>query len=192
MVQTLRLRELLASLQTQTHSPTQVEETTSPEGNGVGEEDDVRNDPCQEPAQRALMRILALTRGNRDTGYANSWLNVVPCSAHGTKMNKVTFGVALKWMLGDVICPEGQCPESSAASKRCPHALDPWGDHAVCCPTGPSRIARHDHVNATWLATLGASGYHVRAEVRTGTFVYNWDKGRPRLDHLPRPPRART
>ena len=101
-------------------------------------------------------------------------------------MNKVTFGVALKWMLGDVICPEGQCPESSAASKRCPHALDPWGDHAVCCPTGPSRIARHDHVNATWLATLGASGYHVRAEVRTGTdtrkrsadtLVYNWDKG---------------
>ena len=150
------------------------------------------------------MRILALTRGNRDTGYANSWLNVVPCSAHGTKMNKVTFGVALKWMLGDVICPEGQCPESSAASKRCPHALNPWGDHAVCCPTGPSRIARHDHVNATWLATLGSvwlpcqgrspNRYRHQKEVSGHLSLQLGQRihGRPRLDHLPRPPRART
>ena len=64
--------------------------------------------------------------------------------------------------------------------------MDPWGDHAVCCATGPSRIARHDHVNATWMATLGSTGYHVKAEVRTSTdtrkrsadtLVYNWDKG---------------
>ena len=173
-LQQLRLRELLATM-----DPRNAEdpgETTS------RREEDI----CQEPTERALLRTLALIRGNQDTGYANSWLNVVPCSAHGTKMNKPTFAISLKWMMGDVICPEGQCPETSATNKRCPHRLDPFGDHAVCCATGPSRIARHDHVNATWMATLSGAGYHVRAEVRTSsdtrkrsadTLVYNWDKG---------------
>ena len=110
----------------------------APGGNTSRGEDDI----CQEPTERALLRTLALIRGNQDTGYANSWLNVVPCSAHGTKMNKPTFAISLKWMMGDVICPEGQCPETSATNKRCPHRLDPFGDHAVCCATGPSRIAR--------------------------------------------------
>ena len=169
LIQETRLRQCIAH-QLGSSSPT---------------DEDVPN-PCQEPQARALLRLLALLRGDRDNGYANSWLNVVPNNAHGHKMPKAAFAIALKWILGDVVCPDQRCPESTATNRPCSTPLDPWGDHAVCCPTGPSRIARHDYVNTTWLATLGSVGFHVRAEVRTGiethrrsadTLVYNWEKG---------------
>ena len=68
--------------------------------------------------------------------------------------------------MGDAICPPQGCPERTITNKQCNKPLDPWGDHAVTCPTGPSRIARHDLLNITWLASLKTAGFHARAEVK--------------------------
>ena len=61
-------------------------------------------------------------------------------------------------------------------------------DHAVCCPCGPSRTARHDAVNKCWAFTLKSSGFSVEMEVFTDpasnarsadTWVANWRHGCP-------------
>ena len=102
-----------------------------------------------ESTERCLLRKLAVMRGDTVTGYVGSWLNVVPNRFMGFKMIKPVFSSVLKWWLGEYVCPPGRCPEYSVAKLQCPSELDPWGDHAVCCPTGATRIARHDLVNAS-------------------------------------------
>ena len=103
-------------------------------------------------------------------------------------MSKASFSTSLKWIMGDAMCPPQGCPERTITNKQCNKPLDPWGDHAVTCPTGPSRIARHDLLNITWLASLKTAGFHARAEVKVDpdtqrraadTFVYNWNNGSP-------------
>ena len=127
-------------------------------------------------------------RGDREVGYANNWLNAIPSEALGLKMSKASFSTSLKWIMGDAMCPPQGCPERTITNKQCNKPLDPWGDHAVTCPTGPSRIARHDLLNITWLASLKTAGFHARAEVKVDpdtqrraadTFVYNWNNGSP-------------
>ena len=61
------------------------------------------------------------------------------------------------------------------------------GNHAVMCPCGPSRIARHDAVNHVWAHCLKSAGYHVTKEVHcdpasqrrsADTLVDSWKYGR--------------
>ena len=172
IIQQKRLRQYLTTL------PTPSEYEQDPE----------TPDPTCEPPARALLRKLALLRGDRETGYANSWLNAIPSEALGLKMTSACFATCLKWILGDTVCPPQGCPEKTMANKKCGRPLDPWGDHAVTCATGPSRIARHDLLNITWLASMKTAGLHARAEVQVDpethkraadTFVYNWNNGSP-------------
>lgn len=152
------------------------------------EDEGERGDPTREPPARAMLRKMALLRGDRDTGYANNWLNAVPSEALGLKMSKACFATSLKWITGDTVCPPQDCPEKAATGRQCGGPLDPWGDHAVTCKTGPSVIARHDLVNSTWMASLKTAGFHVRSEVKVDpetnkraadTYVFNWNKGAP-------------
>ena len=172
IIQQKRLRQYLAG------QPATAEPGTSTE----------TADPTREPSARALLRKLALLRGDRETGYANGWLNAIPSEALGLKMTSACFSTSLKWILGDTICPPQNCPEKTITNKKCDRPLDPWGDHAVTCATGPSRIARHDLLNTTWLAAMKTAGLHARAEVQVDpdthkraadTFVYNWNNGNP-------------
>ena len=76
----------------------------------------------------------------------------------------------------------------AATGKRCGKEWDRWGDHAVICPVGPGRIARHNAVNLTWLAAERTAGFSVSREVgiktdehdqkrQADTLVYDWEGG---------------
>ena len=57
------------------------------------------------------------------------------------------------------------CGVRAANGRQCGKELDKWGDHAVICPFGPGRIARHNAVNMTWLAAEKTAGFSVSREV---------------------------
>lgn len=78
------------------------------------------------------------------------------------------------------------CGVRAANGNQCGKALDKWGDHAVICPFGPGRIARHNAVNMTWLAAEKSAGFSVSREVgikteersrkrQADTLVYDWE-----------------
>ena len=103
IIQQKRLRQYLAG------QPATAEPGTSTE----------TADPTREPSARALLRKLALLRGDRETGYANGWLNAIPSEALGLKMTSACFSTSLKWILGDTICPPQNCPEKTITNKKC-------------------------------------------------------------------------
>lgn len=81
----------------------------------------------------------------------------------------------------DVFVIGETCPEP-----KCGKPLDSFGDHAVTCSCGPSRIARHDAVNHMWAFILKAFGFACRLEVMTDpvsqhraadTHVSDWRSG---------------
>jgi hypothetical protein len=110
------------------------------------------------------------------------WLVVPPVPSLGLKLDPLEFVTLLRWWLGLPVLAEAQCPEP-----KCRAAMDPLGDHAVKCPCGPSRIARHDLVNHTWSKACQAAGYLTRKEVMVDpnsqrrsadTLVESWEHGR--------------
>jgi len=115
-----------------------------------------------------LAKLLASSHTPRDQlhlaavarPHAGSWLAALPVKQLGLKFDKNEFIALLRWWLGlSILLPE-PCPEP-----KCTHSLDVWGDHAVMCPCGPSRIARHDAVNNVWAHCLKSAGFYVTKEV---------------------------
>ena len=126
---------------------------------------------------RDQLRLSAVTRPR-----AGLWLSALPVKQLGLKFDKQEFVALLRWWLGLSVLLPDPCPEP-----KCPHSLDIWGDHAVVCPCGPSRIARHDAVNHVWAHCLKSAGFHVTKEVHcdpdsqrrsADTLVDSWQFGR--------------
>lgn len=134
------------------------------------------------PTSREELRLRAVFR--KDAG---AWWNVLPVKKLGFKFDRDEFLVLVKWWLGLPIyalqegmrrvCPEGKCGTE----------MDGMGDHAVVCPYGPSRTARHDGVNKVWAFSLKGAGLAVKLEAYTepgtmrrsaDTLVDAWDFGR--------------
>ena len=132
-------------------------------------------DETEWTAKRDLMRKLAVIRGDKETGYVASWLNVVPCEALGTKVNSPTFLTMLRWWLGASVWQRGVCPMHSANGKACGKMLDKFGDHAVGCRVGPGVISRHDVVNKTWFLLELTAGLSAKMEQR----IDGWSRKRP-------------
>jgi len=74
-------------------------------------------------------------------------------------------------------------PNSPPNPKQCLYPLESAGDHAVVCHTGPSLIARHNHVNWIWYSLLCTYGFDCKLEQRCNpssqdrqadTLVYRW------------------
>ncbi len=125
--------------------------------------------------RRDLMRKLAVMRGDEDTGYVGSWLNVVPCEALGTKINTPTYLTMLRFWMGASVWQRGQCQMKSASGKLCGTNLDKWGDHAVMCKTGPGVISRHDVMNKAWFRLEVSAGFNAKMEQR----ISGWSRKRP-------------
>ena len=88
------------------------------------------------------------------------------------------FIVALLDRLRLPVCPPGaRCQHRKEEGGLCNQVLDPRGKHAVKCPCGPTRVARHDGVRDF------CAGYHKRV---TGLVavkeqrVVAWDRVNPR------------
>ena len=107
----------------------------------------------------------------------------MPSRVLGLKFDRDEFLALVRWWLGVAVFPQGGvCPEGF-----CTCELDPFGDHAVCCQFGPSRIARHDGVNSVWAFSLKSAGFVAQTEVYTDsvsqrrsadTYVESWEHGR--------------
>ena len=146
------------------------------------------HDDDEEEQKRNLIRKMAVMRDDQTTGCAGNWLNVVPCRALGTRIVGAVFNAALRWWMGASTWQAEVCGVRAASGRQCGKELDKWGDHAVICPFGPGRIARHNAVNMTWLAAEKTAGFSVSREVgikteeksqkrQADTLVYDWEGG---------------
>ena len=137
---------------------------------------------AKAPNPREELRLRAVMREG-----AGAWWSVIPVRQLGLKFDRDEFLALVKWWLGlpvyagqqgmALICPEAHCEE----------VMDAKGDHAVMCPYGPSRTARHDGVNKVWAATLKSAGMSVKVEQMiepdskrrsADTLVDGWEFGR--------------
>ena len=81
-------------------------------------------------------------------GHASDWLLAAPIPAFGLNMQSDNFRTALKFRLGLPLFDEGlTCPASSTTKGHvCGEDLDVFGDHALCCHFGTSRVFRHNNL----------------------------------------------
>ena len=144
---------------------------------------------------RERLRLQSVSR--RDAG---QWLLALPIQHWKLELSSRVFKILLRWWLGVPIYPyparvedRAKCPEvgrlrstegpDAYDPKSCDDSLDPWGDHAVCCRYGPSRVARHNEVNYVWASLVKSNGWDCKLEQRTDpksrqrkadTYVYRW------------------
>jgi hypothetical protein len=82
--------------------------------------------------------------------HASDWLLTPPIPGLGLSIRSDNFRTALKFRLGlplfepGLICPAAS--KKTGDTKVCEVELDIYGDHALCCKFGPSRVFRHNHV----------------------------------------------
>ena len=81
-------------------------------------------------------------------GHASDWLLVPPIPGLGLSIPSANFRTALKFRLGLPLFDAGMlCPaQSSTKGTRCDKELDVYGDHALCCHFGTSRVFRHNNL----------------------------------------------
>ena len=61
---------------------------------------------------------------------SGAWLPPIPSVSLGMSFAPPEFQVLLRWWLG---LPQRQTPREGDTGPRCGDAMDPFGDHAVCC-----------------------------------------------------------
>ena len=75
------------------------------------------------------------------------WLLAPPIPGLGLSLRSENFRAALKFRLGLPLFEKGlQCPAISKSGEICGDELDVFGDHALCCHFGTSRLFRHNQV----------------------------------------------
>jgi hypothetical protein len=102
--------------------------------------------------------ILGRLRGHADTrtqnlmlactmAHASDWLLAPPIPGLGLSLQNDNFRAALKFRLGLHLFEPGlRCPATSKLGEKCGEELDVFGDHALCCHYGTSRVFRHNHL----------------------------------------------
>jgi hypothetical protein len=92
--------------------------------------------------------------------HASDWLLTAPIQGLGLNLPNDNFRMALKFRLGLSLFEPGlSCPASSSKSGEvCGEELDVFGDHALCCHFGTSRVFRHNHVRDIFGHAAKAAG----------------------------------
>jgi hypothetical protein len=79
--------------------------------------------------------------------HASDWLQAPPIPGLGLSLSSDNFRAALKFRLGLPLFEANlSCPATSREGESCGEALDVFGDHALCCHYGTSRVFRHNNV----------------------------------------------
>jgi hypothetical protein len=80
--------------------------------------------------------------------HASDWLQAPPIPGLGLSLHNDNFRTALKFRLGLPLFDTGLvCPATSSKSGEvCGAELDVFGDHALCCHFGTSRLFRHNNL----------------------------------------------
>ncbi len=111
---------------------------------------------------------------------AGAWLAALPSTALSQSIAPAHMHVLLRRRLGSpVFDADGTCVLCGADSDR-------WGDHAIACPAGGCRVARHHRVRAA-LARLAEAGGHRPTLEPVGLLP-----PKPDADDEPHPPPSRS
>jgi len=80
--------------------------------------------------------------------HASDWLHAPPIPGLGLSLKTDVFRTAVKFRLGMPLMEAGLlCPATSNKSgSTCGEELDVFGDHALCCHHGTSRVFRHNQL----------------------------------------------
>ena len=91
------------------------------------------------------------------TPESGAWLNALPLSAMGLRMNDATIGIALGLRLGLPLC----CPHSC---HHCDSAVDDLATHGLHCKRSDGRLHRHSSINDILWCAFTAAGIPSRLE----------------------------
>ena len=111
--------------------------------------------------------------------HAGDWLNVVPSSTLGLRIQDKEFRLCLQYWLGLQMSNEGvNCPV-------CQVTADTYGDHQVCCGGNGDRIHRHDSIRYTLFSAAQSAALAPRKEAPGSSshpadvYLPNWKRGQP-------------
>jgi hypothetical protein len=91
--------------------------------------------------------------------HASDWLQAPPIPGLGLSLPNDNFRAALKFRLGLPLFDANlSCPATSRDGASCGEPLDAFGDHALCCHFGSSRLFRHNNVRDVLGHTAVAAG----------------------------------
>jgi hypothetical protein len=92
--------------------------------------------------------------------HASDWLLAPPIPGLGLSLRNDNFRVALKFRLGLPLFDSGLlCPATSKTTGVvCGEELDVFGDHALCCHFGTSRLFRHNQMRDIFGHSAKAAG----------------------------------
>ena len=98
---------------------------------------------CQTSSTKLRMQNLLLAC----TTCWHGWLHAPAVPGLGLSLKSENFRVAMKFRLGMALIDEGSlCPATSKSGQVCGAEMDVFGDHALCCHHGTSRVFRHNQV----------------------------------------------
>ena len=90
-------------------------------------------------------RLLALS-----APHSGDWLNALPISSCGLRLDDEAIRVAVGLRLGAKLCEPHQCP--------CGVSVDPEGTHGLACRRSAGRTTRHHALNDLVWRALGRAG----------------------------------
>jgi hypothetical protein len=92
--------------------------------------------------------------------HASDWLLTPPIPGLGLHLKSDAFRMALKFRLGLPIFESSfPCPaQGKDGSSTCGVAMDVYGDHAICCNHGTSRVFRHNNLRDILAHAAKAAG----------------------------------
>jgi hypothetical protein len=91
--------------------------------------------------------------------HASDWLLAPPIPGLGLHIPSDSFRTALKFRLGmELFDGPFPCPAKSKGGDACEVEMDVFGDHALCCHHGTSRVFRHNNLRDILAHTAKAAG----------------------------------
>jgi len=91
--------------------------------------------------------------------HASDWLLAPPIVGLGLNLPSDQFRTALKFRLGmSLFDAPFPCPSISKDGEACGIEMDVFGDHALCCHYGTSRVFRHNNLRDILAHTAKAAG----------------------------------
>ena len=101
--------------------------------------------------QVGLARLLAVS-----APHAGAYLNAIPCSSVGTRLDNTSLRIAIALRLGAPVCEPHTCV--------CGQAVDAYGTHGLSCRKSAGRQYRHNTVNDIIQRALSSAGVPSRLE----------------------------
>lgn len=107
----------------------------------------------EAPNETEVARLKAVSAPN-----SSDWLNAIPVSSLGLKLDNSSLRIACGLRLGSHLCHQHTC--------ICGTSVDSLGRHGLCCKKSAGRHPRHSHVNDLIKRALISADHAARLEPR--------------------------